>query len=154
MASDDESGGAATVDEETVSWRVVAKHLLAWVVAVVRRHTGRLFLPRVLRGHGVVRGLSIGRCVSNTPGLHRFMAHSHQERRFKGWICADSAEDATDLILLHELAHLISADGHTKRWRRKFIELAADHSPEMLAEVQAYLDEMYTSQPQPRHRTG
>jgi hypothetical protein len=110
----------------------------------------RVFLlPRVLWWRKAVRGLFLDGCITDSQ-LDGCTAHAHMAGRFKGWICFAPGEEVSDLTLLHEVAHLEADSGHTWRWKRRFLELAEEHSPWMLAEVEADIAERYTSQPRVR----
>src|SRR3990167_4507812 len=70
------------------------------------------------------KGLFIGGCVDRGDGSSfRAKAHSHTDDPNKGWICVRSAKRVGDfnkptMLMLHELAHLLSGDGHTDKWRK------------------------------------
>ncbi len=104
---------------------------------------GRVFLlPRVLWGHKVVAGLHRNGCITKSK-FKDAAAHAHQGGRFDGWICVAPGEPLAAQLLLHELAHLKCAPGHTKAWRRHFLELAAQHSPEMVDAVLVEIEEFH-----------
>lgn len=86
--------------------------------------------PAVLREHPLVAGVSVGKCeATGRPVGGRLFAHAHFTtcRRAPGWICYRSAATLADAeTALHELAHIISGEGHTKRFRRILRELGGD----------------------------
>lgn len=94
----------------------------------------------------MVQGLCLGYCPTGSLFLNE-RAHAHVRGRFKGFICVAPGHEPTDQLLLHELAHLYEPGGHEKRWRRRFLALAEQHSPEMASMVALELEEWYTSQP-------
>ena len=114
-----------------------------------RLSTLNLAWPPVLCGHEVVRGFCLGFCVTN-GSFRRAEAHAHVGGRFDGFICIAPGIEPSDQLLLHELAHLYTPGGHTRRWRKKFLALAAEHSPEMASLAVLELEECYTSHPRPR----
>lgn len=77
--------------------------------------------PRI----AVVRGVFVGGCVARGDGSSfHAMAHAHSDGDHRGWICVRAAKRlADDMLMLHELAHLSSGDGHTDRWRREVLAL-------------------------------
>lgn len=73
--------------------------------------------PRFLRKHPAVVGLHHTTCVEDgTP--FREDAHAHIEGAYQGWICFREARGVKETNLVrHELAHLLTREGHTKAWR-------------------------------------
>lgn len=65
------------------------------------------------------------------------LAHAHTGGEFKGWICFQLPEYFYGAnyhhLRMHELAHIISGEGHTDRWRRALEalgeEVPAHHQP-------------------------
>ncbi len=82
-------------------------------------------MPKILRHKPACKGVFVGGCVSRGDGSSfRAMAHSHSHKNdsWKGWICVRAKKRLADeMLLLHELAHLISEDGHTDRWRKTLL---------------------------------
>lgn len=80
--------------------------------------------PRELQ-HDSVAGVFVGGCVSRGDGSRfRAKAHAHIWGQYCGWICVLSEKrlDCRELIL-HELAHVISRQGHTDKWRRVLLSI-------------------------------
>lgn len=75
--------------------------------------------PEALR-HPEVRGVFIGGCVERGVGSSfraKAQAHTHGARR--GWVCFRSARWlGCRALLLHELAHVVTREGHTRSDRR------------------------------------
>lgn len=73
---------------------------------------------QILRRYVV--GVFVGGCVVRGDGSRfRRQAHAHTEGSYRGWICYLSAKRLDDTRLAkHEVAHLISGEGHTARFRR------------------------------------
>lgn len=78
----------------------------------------RRLWPEWLR-HPYVEGIFVGGCVERGVGSSfRAKAHAHVKGSFAGWICFRKRERLEDRMLcLHELAHVITREGHTKNWR-------------------------------------
>lgn len=76
--------------------------------------------PELEQGKGVLLGLFVGGCVERGIGSRfRRQAHAHTQGLWKDWICILSAKRLTDRqLLLHELAHIFTGEGHTNTWRR------------------------------------
>ena len=80
--------------------------------------------PDYLR-HESLRGVFVGGCVAHGDGA-RFMAkaHAHTSGPHTGWICVLSAKRLQCApLMLHELAHIITGDGHTDRWRTALLAI-------------------------------
>lgn len=74
---------------------------------------------------GALVGVFIGGCVARGVGSSfRRVAHAHTDGAHSGWICIRSARrlSCTNL-LIHELAHIISGEGHTDAFRRVMLQL-------------------------------
>lgn len=69
------------------------------------------------------QGLFVGGCVDRGDGSSfRAQAHAHSKQPNKGWICVRAARrvwsgDKPSALMLHELAHLLTGEGHTDKWR-------------------------------------
>lgn len=79
-----------------------------------------------------VKGIYIGGCVERGEGSSfRALAHAHTSKssEYHGWICVRSAKrlytsgGRPSQIMLHELAHIVTGQGHTDKWRAKAKEL-------------------------------
>lgn len=77
--------------------------------------------------HGAVRGIYVGGCVSPIHTLRdRESAHTHIDMgdQHKRWICFKSTVELRDReIGLHELAHVLTGERHTKRFRDMLVQL-------------------------------
>lgn len=80
------------------------------------------------RASGVLRGVFLGGCVERGDGSSfRARAHAHisgpkVSQIYDGWICVRSRRRLMNggrpsNLMLHELAHLISRQGHTDKFR-------------------------------------
>lgn len=75
--------------------------------------------------HPEVRGIAVGGCIDNRRrrGL-RHLAHAHTHGLQRGWICFRSDTVLADASTrLHELAHVVTREGHTKRWRAFLLQI-------------------------------
>lgn len=81
-------------------------------------------IPEIVR-HPELAGIFIGGCVERGVGSSfRAMAHAHIEGEHLGWICIRGWRRLYQKsLLLHELAHVLTRQGHTDKWRRKLREL-------------------------------
>ncbi len=80
--------------------------------------------PPELR-HPKVQGVFIGGCVKRGDGSRfRSKAHSHIDGKHNSWICILSSRRLSDkMLLLHELAHIITGVGHVDKWRAVVLEI-------------------------------
>lgn len=80
--------------------------------------------PQELK-HPEVQGVFCGGCVERGVGSRfRAKAHAHTSGAFRGWICFLSHKRLKErLICLHELAHIVTREGHTKRWREYLLQI-------------------------------
>lgn len=61
------------------------------------------------------RGVHVGSCIDGKRISHS--AHAHTSGEFEGWICFRSHNVFHNhSTVVHELAHVITRQGHTKRW--------------------------------------
>ncbi len=90
--------------------------------------------------HPAVAGVFVGGCVERGVGSRfRRKAHAHFQGPHKGWICFLSARRLTErMLVLHELAHLLSPGGHDDRWREALLALGGtlDEVPGILKSYQ------------------
>lgn len=73
----------------------------------------------------VVKGVFVGGCVDRGEGS-RFhaKAHAHTSGANKGWMCFLKFNRIKEPMLVkHELAHLLTDEGHNDKWRAKVLEL-------------------------------
>ena len=79
-----------------------------------------------------VKGIFVGGCVSRGVGSSfRASAHAHTSDKdtHKGWICIRSPRKLykkngePSMLMIHELAHILTGEGHTDKWREKVREL-------------------------------
>lgn len=76
-------------------------------------------------------GLFVGGCVKRGDGSSfRAQAHAHTAKGdTQGWICVRSRKrlytpaGKPSMLMLHELAHILTGEGHTDKWRAKLREL-------------------------------
>ena len=92
-------------------------------------------LPRAawLTPHPELHGVFVGGCVSRGVGSSfRATAHTHARRGVdhRGFICfrSDKWLHVRELWL-HELAHLVTRDGHTKNWREFLLQIGGTLDP-------------------------
>lgn len=70
-----------------------------------------------------IAGVYVGGCVAGPRGF-RAKAHAHNRGDYKGWLCVLAKRRLSDdALVLHELAHIRSGQGHTDEWRRWVIAL-------------------------------
>ena len=83
--------------------------------------------PEDLR-HPEVRGIAVGGCVAGDQlGRHTAHAHIHKHR---GWICFRNVVALADRATrLHELAHVVTREGHTRRWREFLLQIGGSLDP-------------------------
>jgi hypothetical protein len=66
------------------------------------------------------RGIFVGGCIVRKEGSSfRATAHMHMDPKYPyfGWICIRGKKRAAQKsLLIHELAHLISKEGHTRKF--------------------------------------
>ena len=78
-----------------------------------------------------VRGVFVGGCVkkSDKTGKHRRLsafAHAHcgLGDRYKRWVCFRTADLLNNRqLVLPELAHVLTGEGHNDKWRACLLEL-------------------------------
>lgn len=109
--------------------------------------TSKLQIPEYFNGHKELKGLCVGGCIvtgkwskgrrikkadgsylKNKKGIvvREFpaVAHAHTQGQFKGYICFSDIENfLNEKTGKHELAHIITSEGHTKKWAEKYVEL-------------------------------
>jgi hypothetical protein len=80
-------------------------------------------------------GIFLGGCIDRGKGnisskARCDLAHAHIRGDLRGWICFQLPEYFHDpsynWLRMHELAHIISGQGHTEKWRRVMQELGQD----------------------------
>jgi hypothetical protein len=90
-------------------------------------------LPRRhwLVDHPEVRGVFVGGCVERGVGSRfRAKAHAHFAGPHRGWICFLSAKWLhVRALWLHELAHVVTREGHTARWRLFLLQIGGTLDP-------------------------
>lgn len=81
--------------------------------------------------HPLVKGVFANGCVERGDGSRfRRKAHSHIKGKFEGWICFLSAKRLSEkMLILHELAHIISKQGHTDKFRKILLEIGGTIDP-------------------------
>ena len=75
--------------------------------------------------HPELRGVFVGGCVDRGEGSRfRAKAHSHIRDPHRGWICFLSSKWLhVRELWLHELAHVVTRQGHTDRWRKFLLQI-------------------------------
>lgn len=97
------------------------------------RLTERIVMPvieNMFSQHPQVKGIFVGGCVDRGDGSSfRKIAHAHTQEKNHGWICVRSpkrlymADGKPSQVMLHELAHILTNQGHTDKWRLKMKEI-------------------------------
>jgi len=87
--------------------------------------------PECLKGHPKLRGIYVGGCVERGQGSSfRAKAHAHFKGQSFGWICIRKASRINDTdLMIHELAHILTEQGHTPTWRARVVELGGTLQP-------------------------
>lgn len=106
----------------------------------------KIEIPEYLKGHKELAGICVEGCIYNgkwskgqrikdTDGNYikrngKYVreppasAHAHTDGHYKGWICFRTLKDLNkETTCKHELAHIITGEGHTKKWAEKYVEL-------------------------------
>jgi hypothetical protein len=106
-------------------------------------------VPEYMKAHKELVGISIGACVLTgkwSKGYKlrdkdnnfikkegKFLrepeacAHAHTHGSGKGFICFRTTEDLKkETTVKHELAHIITGSGHTKKWAEAYVQLVSD----------------------------
>lgn len=77
-----------------------------------------------------VKGIFCGGCVERGAGSSfRASAHSHTNKadKYSGWICVRGQKNLFSRnLMLHEAAHIITGQGHTLTWMKKYVEIGGD----------------------------
>jgi len=88
-----------------------------------------------------LKGIFVGGCVARGDGSSfRAKAHAHTTGAYTGWLCFRTRRRvASRALVLHELAHLVTGQGHTNAWRRTVLRLGGtlDAIPGLLRSYQA-----------------
>lgn len=92
--------------------------------------------PACLRNHKQLKGVYVGGCINGINwdqtkygGVFTRnvipLAHAHTSRIINpGWMCLQHENYLQEpYLLIHELAHILSDQGHNDRWRKKVLEL-------------------------------
>lgn len=81
-------------------------------------------IPECLRRPEMV-GVFVGGCVERGVGSSfRARAHAHTNGKHQGWICIRGWRRLYQRgLMLHELAHILTRQGHTDKWRACLREL-------------------------------
>lgn len=91
-------------------------------------------MPTVLAPYIKVRGkkrrlmgVFVGGCIERgdrSSFRHQAHAHTSSKDLYRGWICIRAERRLLqEQLLIHELAHILTRQGHTDKWRAKVIEL-------------------------------
>lgn len=79
--------------------------------------------PKYLQEYQELKGIWIGQCFGGYAWEEHppELAHAHKE---DGWICLRQHNFINSrLLMLHELAHVLTRSDHNKKWRRKLLSL-------------------------------
>ena len=114
---------------------------------LMKKSEKKLKIPKFMLEHKELTGVCVGGCIYNgkwSKGARikdkdgkpirckdgKYLreppasAHAHTSGYYKGVICFHTAEDLKkDTTAKHELAHVITGEGHTKKWAEKYVEL-------------------------------
>jgi hypothetical protein len=73
----------------------------------------------------------VGGCVARGVGSSfRAKAHAHISGGWRGWICFRSDRWLSVVALWkHELAHVVTRQGHTEAWRRFLLQIGGTLDP-------------------------
>jgi len=87
--------------------------------------------PECLLGYERLKGIFVGGCVDGKKSFRR-VAHAHTAKSdHAGWICVRKAARVGDRrLMLHELAHILTDEGHTDAFYAKVAELNGGTLPE------------------------
>ena len=88
--------------------------------------------PDSLKPHAAhIKGIFVCGCISRGEGSRfRAKAHAHTTGKHKGWLCVLSAKRLPEpMLMLHEVAHLISEEGHTAKWRETVLTIGGTLDP-------------------------
>lgn len=92
--------------------------------------------PECFKKSFAVKGVFVGGCVHRGDGSSfRHMAHAHNDKgdRYEGWICYRSPKRlGEEQLAIHELAHLVSGQGHTPLFWQTIIKLGGSLEHEWL----------------------
>lgn len=79
--------------------------------------------PALLHEHYSVAGVFVGGCVDGRKSF-RAKAHAHTTNEHRGWLCFRSEARLSDnALVIHELAHILTGEGHTNTWRQMVLNL-------------------------------
>lgn len=71
-----------------------------------------------------IKGVCVRGCISNHNNIKHEIAHAHLEGDCKGWLCFHYKEGLSNkFVCLHELAHILTKQGHTAKWRETLLDL-------------------------------
>lgn len=92
--------------------------------------------PECIRQYKEVRGIAIGGCIFDIERSQKpyepvgEIAHCHTGWNVhKGFMCSKYDILFDRLVLLHEAAHLITGQGHTKKWKEKCLQIGGTLGP-------------------------
>lgn len=90
-------------------------------------------MPKVnheIEKYSAIKGIFCGGCVYRGDGLaFRESAHAHVSPRDRnqGWICVRGPKNLKSIsLMLHEAAHILTGQGHTLTWMKKYIEIGGN----------------------------
>lgn len=74
--------------------------------------------------HPELKGVCVGGCINGKRISAYAHAHSSMKDPHRGWVCFRSSNTVSMReIWLHELAHIVTRSGHTKRWREFLLQI-------------------------------
>lgn len=109
--------------------------------------SSKIDVPDFMKEHKELVGICVGRCIftkkwakgrrikdknddyikdKNGEYLRELphAAHAHTSGPGKGFICFSSMKELNkETTCKHELSHIITGEGHTKKWAEKYVEL-------------------------------
>jgi len=88
--------------------------------------TNRAKFPECIQQFTQLKGICVGGCIADILDKED-TAHAHYTDPFHGWMCLRFKYYLKqELVLLHEVAHLIAGPGklpHGKRWKETVVKI-------------------------------
>lgn len=86
-----------------------------------------------------VKGIFLNGCVDRGDGSSfRRKAHAHTSGQNQGWICVRGMKNLESKnLMLHEVAHILTLQGHTIKWMKKYVEIGGDINSDYFARYKA-----------------
>ncbi len=91
----------------------------------------KLLKSKWLLNHPEIKGVFVGGCVERGLGYGlRSKAHAHIVGDHRGWICFQSKKWLhVRELWLHELAHIVTRQGHTNQFRKFLLQIGGTLDP-------------------------